>query len=766
MNSNKWRSLPGCAIFKSEGWVGVRKLFWFTVGFACGCGLCVSFLWRHPLQPLLIYALASSVLCLALARKNDLLRIPAALLLGLSLSVGWFSLFWGRYIRSAQPMDGQIVHLQVIATDYSEKTDYGFSLDGIAKLEGNYYRLRLFQKDDTRMEPGDILESDVLLRMTTPGGRKESAYYQGSGVFLTATQKGETALSHVEKGDFLFLPARIGLEAKNRIARFFPADTAPFAKALLLGDTSDLSYSQDTALKLSGIRHVTAVSGLHISILFALVFLFFRPHRWLVLLVSTPLLLFFAAMTGFSPSVTRACLMYFLIALGQAVFEEYDTLTSLAFACLVMLLLNPFVLLSVSFQLSVASVLGILLFASPASHWLLERILKGRKKGIRGGLARWFAGSVSVSVSALIFSAPLSAYYFGTVSLIGIVTNLLTIWVIGFLFYGIGAVSILGGAFPSACQWLGRLLSWPIRYVLFISRLLSQIPFAAVYTESKFILYWLILCYVLLALFLILGRKRGRYFFTVGAVCLAAAVAASVLLPRMDKVRLNVLDVGEGQSILIQSGGEHYLIDCGGDSEERTADRVAQTLLSQGVFHLDGVVLTHYDRDHVGGLENLLTRIPIEHFYLPDQGEIPISPEDGALCTLVSRDTEIPVGHGKLVLLEPGGENSNNENCMCVLFESEECVILITGDRGRSGERHLLASYTLPDVDVLIAGHHGSKNSTTEELLRAVRPETVIISVGKNNRYGHPAQELLDRLAEYNCTVYRTDEMGSVLVRR
>lgn len=744
----------------------MRKLFWFTVGFACGCGLCVSFLWRHPLQPLLIYALASSVLCLALARKNDLLRIPAALLLGLSLSVGWFSLFWGRYIRSAQPMDGQIVHLQVIATDYSEKTDYGFSLDGIAKLEGNYYRLRLFQKDDTRMEPGDILESDVLLRMTTPGGRKESAYYQGSGVFLTATQKGETALSHVEKGDFLFLPARIGLEAKNRIARFFPADTAPFAKALLLGDTSDLSYSQDTALKLSGIRHVTAVSGLHISILFALVFLFFRPHRWLVLLVSTPLLLFFAAMTGFSPSVTRACLMYFLIALSQAVFEEYDTLTSLAFACLVMLLLNPFVLLSVSFQLSVASVLGILLFASPASHWLLERILKGRKKGIRGGLARWFAGSVSVSVSALIFSAPLSAYYFGTVSLIGIVTNLLTIWVIGFLFYGIGAVSILGGAFPSACQWLGRLLSWPIRYVLFISRLLSQIPFAAVYTESKFILYWLILCYVLLALFLILGRKRGRYFFTVGAVCLAAAVAASVLLPRMDKVRLNVLDVGEGQSILIQSGGEHYLIDCGGDSEERTADRVAQTLLSQGVFHLDGVVLTHYDRDHVGGLENLLTRIPIEHFYLPDQGEIPISQEDGALCTLVSRDTEIPVGCGKLVLLEPGGENSNNENCMCVLFESEECVILITGDRGRSGERRLLANYVLPDVDILIAGHHGSKNSTTEELLRAVRPETVIISAGKNNRYGHPAQELLDRLAEYNCTVYRTDEMGSVLVRR
>lgn len=743
----------------------MRKLFWFTVGFACGCGLCVSFLWRHPLLPLLIYALASSVLCLALARKNDLLRIPAALLLGLSVSLGWFSLFWGRYIQAAQPMDGQIVHLQVVATDYSEKTDYGLSVDGIAKLEGNYYRLRLFQKDDTWMEPGDVLESDVLLRMTTPGGRKESSYYQGTGMFLTATQRTQTALSHVEQGDFWFLPARIAAEVKNRIVRFFPEDTAPFAKALLLGDTSDLSYSQDTALKLSGIRHVTAVSGLHISILFALVFFFLKFHRWLVLLVSTPLLLFFAAMTGFSPSVTRACLMYFLIALSQAVFEEYDMLTSLAFACLV-LLLNPFVLLSVSFQLSVASVAGILLFAAASGRWLLERIPNGKKKGMRGNLARWFAGSVSVSVSALTFSAPLSACYFGTVSLIGVVTNLLTIWVIGFLFYGIGAVGILGGAFPSVCRWLGNILAWPIRYVLFTARLLSKIPFAAVYTESRFILCWLILCYVLLALFLISGRRKGRCFFAVGAVCLAAAMAASVIQPRMDNLRLNVLDVGEGQAILLQTGGEHYLIDCGGDSEERTADRVAQTLLSQGVFHLDGVVLTHYDRDHVGGLENLLTRIPVEHFYLPDQGEVQISQEEANMCTLVARDTEIPVGHGKLVLLEPGGENSNNENCMCVLFESEECVILITGDRGRSGERRLLASYTLPDVDVLIAGHHGSKNSTTEELLRAVRPETVIISVGKNNRYGHPAQELLDRLAEYNCTVYRTDEMGSVLVRR
>ena len=744
----------------------MRKLLWFTVGFAAGCALCVSLLWQRPLLPFLIYGLLCGLLCLVLVPKNDLFRIPAALFLGLALAVGWFSLFWGRYLQEIRPLDGQTMPLRIIATDYSEETDYGFSVDGIAKLNGRYYRLRLFQKDATLLAPGDALESDFRLRLTTPGGKKDSAYYQGSGIFLVATQKGESVYTQGQTDDFRFLPQRIAWQMKQRITRFFSEDTAPFAKALLLGDTSDFSYCQDTALKISGIRHVTAVSGLHISVLFSLVFLFTKFNRWSIFLVSTPVLLFFGAVTGFTPSVTRACIMVCLMSLAEAIKREYDAPISLAFACLVMLLLNPFALLSVSFQLSVSSVAGILLFASPIYLWFLDRIPHGRKKGLRGNLARWFGGSVSVSVSALLFSAPISAYYFGTVSLIGVLTNLLTLWVIGFLFYGVGAVGVLGGIAPGICHWLGKLLCWPIRFVLTVARILSKIPFAAVYTQSKFILAWLVVSYFLLALFLITGRRRGRYFLAAGGFCLAAAIGASVIQPRLDDLRLTVLDVGEGQSILLQTGGDNYLIDCGGDSADHTADQVAQTLLSQGVFRIDGVILTHYDRDHTNALENLLTRIPASHFYLPDQGEIQLAEGREEACSLVATDTEISTGTGKLILLAPGGEKTNNENCMCVLFESEECVILITGDRSRSGERRLLANYKLPDVDILIAGHHGSKNSTSEDLLRAVRPETVIISVGKNNSYGHPAQELLDRLKEFHCTVYRTDELGSVLVRR
>ena len=741
----------------------MRRLLWFTVGFGAGCGICVGVLWQSSLVPMLVYALLSGITCLALSGRNDLFRVPAVIFLGASLSFGWFTMFRGLYLQPTQELDGQTASLRVVATDYSEKSDYGFWVEAVTELDGKYYRLRAFQKDRTQLAPGDAMESEFRLRLTTPGGKKDSAYYQGGGVFLVANQRGETVHIRAETDALWALPARIRAAGTARLTRFFPEDTAPFARALLLGDTSVLSYSQDTALKISGIRHVAAVSGLHISILFSLVFLFTKFNRWAVFLVSTPVLLFFAAITGFSPSVTRACLMCGLISFGAAANREYDPLTSLSFACLVMLLMNPFVLLSVSFQLSVSSVAGILLFASPVAQWLLNRIPSGKKKGVKGNLGRWFAGSIAVTVSAQMLSAPLSAYYFGAVSLIGVLTNLLTIWVMGLLFWGIGAVACLGGLLPGLCQWLGWLLSWPIRFVLFTAQTLSRVPFAAVYTQSQFIVVWLVVCYVLLALFLVFRRRR-RLLFAVGLIGLGAAIGASVIQPRLDNLRLNVLDVGEGQSILLQAGGRNYLIDCGGDSPAQTADMAAQTLLSQGVFRLDGVILTHYDRDHVNALENLLTRIPVEHFFLPAQEGIQL-PETES-CSLVSQDTEIPLGSGKLVLLDPGSDKSDNESCMCVLFESEECVILITGDRGRTGERRLMGKYQLPDVDVLIAGHHGSKYSTCEELLQAVRPETVIISVGKNNSYGHPAQELLDRLMEYDCTVYRTDMQGSILVRR
>lgn len=747
----------------------MRKLVRFTLGFALACGITGWLLWQKNLTGMIVYAVVSFLLCLALQRKNQLFQSAMLLFLGLGMGFIWSGIYREVYLRPLENLDGQTIHLRATTLGYSESGEYGNSVDAVAMVNGKPYFLHINQTDREFLQPGTVMEGDFRLRLTTPTGLKDSTYYRGSGNFVVARPKGETVFTQSETEGIWFLPAKAREQALASIDGIFPSDTAPFAKALLLGDTSELNYETDTALKTSGIRHVVAVSGLHVSALFGVVYFLLRRKRVLTFVVSVPVLLFFAAVTGFSPSVTRASLMCALTALGAVLNEEYDGLTSLSFASLVMMVVNPFVLFSVSFQLSVASVAGILLLASPISERIVGAFPNVKAKSFRGKMLHWFAASVSVSAGAMLLSTPLSAYYFGSISLIGILANLLLIGLISALFCGIGVVGVLGSLLPKTCAICAQVLSFGIHLVLLVAGVLAKIPFAAVYTQSKFIVAWLILAYLLLLLYLIRGRGF-RWISSLGVAALAIAIVASILLPRLDTLRLYVLDVGEGQSILLQTSGQNYLIDCGGEDDGNVADEIAQTLLSQGIFHLDGVMLTHYDADHTNALDDLVSRVDIDCFYLPRQDENEIIRWVEAnypdRINWVASDTEIDLSTGTVTLLAPQSAELDNENSMCVLFESPDCVILITGDRGRAGEKELLYNYDLPDVDILIAGHHGSKYSTSQELLRAIRPETVIISVGANNSYGHPSQEVLDRLTDFGCTVYRTDLLGSVLIRR
>ena len=241
----------------------------------------------------------------------------------------------------------------------------------------------------------------------------------------------------------------------------FPEDTAGFAGALLLGDSRGLDYATDTAFKISGIRHIIAVSGLHVSILFALICTVTLKHRYLTALVGFPMLLVFAAVSGFTPSVIRACIMAFLMMMATVFNREYDPPTALAFAVLVMLLVNPMAAASASLQLSALCVTGILLFDRPIGNWV-KRILSGRKSWAAKLVRRICSGS-SVSLSAMSLVTPLSAAYFGTVSLVSILTNVLTLWAVHLIFNGIVVTCILYLMSPAAAQVLASVVSWLIR---------------------------------------------------------------------------------------------------------------------------------------------------------------------------------------------------------------------------------------------------------------------------------------------------------------
>jgi competence protein ComEC len=324
--------------------------------------------------------------------------------------------------------------------------------------------------------------------------------------------------------------------------------------------------------------------------------------------------------------------------------------------------------------------------------------------------------------------------------------------------------------FPAATA-LAWCVGWLIRYVLTISKTLSTIPLAAVYTKTVFVILWLALCYVLVIAFMLWKNRKPYLLICSTLISLAAALLLSWVIPMTAKSQVTVLDVGQGQSIILQTKGKTFLVDCGGDHASSAADLAAETLLSMGVYRLDGVILTHYDGDHADGLPYLLTRIPADNIFLPERAEQEASKQAildaaGTAAIMVHHDIHLSWENTTLSIFAPVLQSDDNESGLCVLFRGENCDILITGDLGITGENRLLLDKNIPNLTALIAGHHGSPYSTGEGILLMTKPEYVFISVSADNPYGHPNQAVLDRLEQYHCTVYRTDLDGTIVFRR
>lgn len=739
----------------------MRKLMYFVIGFASACGCCiyVETIGLRLLSIILITILAAA------AGKESCFPVKAlVIVLGCITGLFWYGTFHENYLQTALLMDGKTSQAVIRTSDYGYDTAYGTACDGTIEVGGKRYQIRLYFNAEEPLGPGLLVSGEFRFCTTTAYGTEEATYHQGKGIFLIAYQRGEISLREAEPVWWDHF-AKLRKEIQCILAVCFPGDTLAFAKALLLGDTSELGYETDTDFQISGIRHIIAVSGLHVSILFTLISHAAFRNRFLTALLGFPVLFLFAAAAGFTPSVTRACIMSSLMLTSALVKREYDGPTALSFAVLLMMTGNPLVITSVGFQLSVGSVAGIYLFAPGIRKWIQSLLGGAAGKDIQSAVKRWFASSVSVTLSAMSLTTPLCAYYFGTVSLVGVLTNLMVLWVVSGIFYGIVFVCALSIFFPAGVVPLAKLVSIPIRFVLLTAEKMAEIPLAAVYPTSPYIMGWLVFLYVLLLLFLLSGNRKPGILGCCAVMGLCLALIAGWMEPMLDDVRFTVLDVGQGQCLLFQTEGRIYMVDCGGDSDAETADTAAEMLLSQGITRLDGLILTHLDRDHAGAADNFLSRVDTELLILP-----PVS-SDFAECTAAqviyaAEDLQLTLERSVIRIYAPVFPGNSNENSLCILFDTEKCDILITGDRNGFGERSLLRRADIPDVDVLVAGHHGSKNATCDALLAAVRPETVCISVGKDNSYGHPAPETLQRLAKYGCSVYRTDQHGTITIRR
>lgn len=746
----------------------MRKLLWFTIGFSISAAVGAYFL---SVFWLLIFTLCACVVFFGLYFFRN--KVPAlifVILTGFMVGALYFCGYEHIMLRAAKAYDGITMPVEVQATDFSFETDCGAGVDGKTNLNGKIYRIRLYFQEDYAVNPGDTLRLNARFRYTPSGGLQVSTYHKAEGIFLLAYGEGEPAILKADENHTRHFAAYLRRGICNQIMKIFPEDAAAFAKALLLGDDSDISFRDNITFQRSGIRHIIAVSGLHISILFSVIYSLTARRRRLVLLIGLPVLLLFAAVTGFTPSIVRACIMQLLLIISINIDREYDPWTALATACMVMLLANPLVITSVSFQLSVGCMVGIFLFSGRIRDYLSSKIKCKKPKSILGKTIRWFIGSVSVSVSAMVATMPLCALYFGMVSAIGIITNLLVLWIISYVFFGIilaCLLSIIWMPLGNAMAWM---VSWLIRYVLWVARLLSSVPVGVAYTDSPFTVLWIAITIVLLVVFVGCKKKSSFLLPAIVTVTYLLSLTASWILPRIGEVQVTVIDVGQGQCVLLQNKNDAYMIDCGGSDPKLTASAALNALGAQGIYQLDGLILTHYDEDHCNGVNYLLEVIPVKQLYLPDtqpdslvrqqlqRSEIPI--------TWITENRRTQLQTGVLDFYPAISGTSSNESSMCILFQGKNCDILITGDRTVSGEHMLLEQARIPKVEFLVAGHHGAATSTGEELLTYCKGAVVAISAGENNIHMHPHPETLERIKAAGCIIRRTDLEGTIIFRR
>lgn len=743
---------------------------WFTVGFAAACAITAYIVNAVWLLAAAAGLLGLCILIRVLLPACKARGITLCVALGVGIGLLWCQFYDYNHLRSARELDGQTFHAKLTALDYSSQNGSTNTVECSWEHTGREHRMLVYLQPDLEVRPGDILKAELSLRFTGFGGSREATYHRGEGIVLLGYPQEDISVRHGED-DLSYFAPKLRHGILEILDGAFPEDTAAFAKALLLGHTDDLSYKTDTELKLSGIRHVVAVSGLHVSFVLALLFFLVGRQGILTFCISLPLLLLFGAVIGFTPSVLRACIMQLLLLLAALLKREYDPLTALAASVMIILGINPQTVASVGFQLSVGCVAGIVLFSGKILQWVEKLRWVGTVKGNawKYKIKRYVCSSVAVSLGATVLTVPLSAMYFGTVSLIAPVTNILCLWMISGLFIGCMVCCAVGALFPVAAVGIGWVLSWGIRYVLWIAGAVAKIPFGAVYTQNENIALWIAATYGLLLMLACIPKMRKKWLLWLIPGLLAVAVVASVVSVRLDNYRLTVLDVGQGQCALLQADGRTYMVDCGGGNGEQAADIAAAHLLSQGINSLDGLILTHYDFDHINGVPYLLERLEVDTLYLPSRSD------DENLQRILEIYPKHPVylGRGKTLQWEdsridiyPGtGNKSSNENSACILFQKQECAILITGDRDRAGEEALLREHDLPKVDILVVGHHGSDSSTSALLLRSLDVDTAVISVGEGNRYGHPEESVLRRLEMFGCIIYRTDRDGTVVIR-
>ncbi len=577
-----------------------------------------------------------------------------------------------------------------------------------------------------------------------PDGFDHAAYLARQGILVVGAASAERVepLEAPHPG----WAARTRARALAAIGAALPPASAALLGGLLLGERRGLPPELDEGFRRAGVYHVLAVSGFNVALLAAAVFAackLARIDRRVSAVVAIALVSGFAAVVGAEPSVVRAAIMAVLVLAALLLEREASVVNSLALAGLVILALRPGDLLDPGFQLSFAATAGIV--AAPLG---------------RSGVV---LGALGVSLAAQLAVLPITLAHFNQLSTIGVLANLGVVPLSGLATVG-GLVGVTLEPLSATLARVAFDAVWPVLLALrAVVALAAAVPGAVVHLPSP---HWVAIVGYAAALALArlawhtrtarpLGARR-RALAALGLLVAAVAIEAWPLVrPTGGRLRLTVLDVGQGDAIVLEGpDGRTAVVDggSGGPTRLDAGERIiAPYLWNRGVRRLAAAVVTHADADHAGGMPAIERA-----FGVP-----------GPLNADALARGPLAFGGATLSLLRPIAASegaSRNDAALVLRIDYGVASFLLASDIEAERERALVAAGAPLGATVLKVPHHGSRSSTTASFLGAVTPVVAVVSVGARNPYGHPDAGVLARLTAAGARVYRTDRDGAVIL--
>ncbi len=531
------------------------------------------------------------------------------------------------------------------------------------------------------------------------------------------------------------------IKLKNRVIKHVNSyKDSTYLYAFILGKTELISDEVLTSYRENGISHLFALSGLHVSIFSSILLFILKKLRFKEILNYVLIFIFlllFSFITGFSPSILRATLLFFLLSINKVFYLNIRTLDILYLVFIILVIINPFIIYNLSFILSFTAAF-FLIFSSD--------LLKGKN---------YFVSLFKVSLLSYFASLPLSIYYFGYTNLLGTILNLVFVPLVSFVVFPLTLLTFIISKFYSILNITTNLLE----------------SLSLLFNKFKIIIYFprinLIFVFIYLSILMLYIKFKKK-------ICLYLIIVLLIFFkirPYMDNnTYIYYLDVGQGDSILVVTPHlkKTILIDTGGIvsfNENYKSNIVKNKTIPFfrriGINKVDYLFLTHGDYDHAGEANVLLSNFCVKKVFINKGNINNIEKKINNKEVLTLKN--FVIDNIKVNSLNNNVFNNENDDSTILLFNIYDYKFLFMGDASIKTEEYLLNNYILPNVDILKVGHHGSYTSTSTDFINVIKPKYSVISVGENNMYKHPNKSVLDILD--NTKLFRTDVDGTIEVK-